>query len=138
MIDLGTGPGLLVLGFAPYVGRVIGVDPEPLMVVEARRAAAAAKTDWPVIEARAEDLTADVGRFDLITIGRALHWMDCEATLAALDRILAPGGRILICGSTTVAGEANPWHSDYEATLRLWGEGRDSNHRRLHEHWFAL
>ena len=27
LIDLGTGPGLLALGFAPYVGRVYGVDP---------------------------------------------------------------------------------------------------------------
>ncbi len=42
----------------------------------------------------------------------------------------------MICGSTTVAGEANPWHSAYEATLRSWGEGRDSNYRRLYEHWF--
>ena len=45
--------------------------------------------------------------------------MDREATLAALDRILAPGGRILICGSTIVAGKANPWHSADKATLRL-------------------
>ena len=136
LIDLGTGPGLLALGFAPYVGSVVGVDPEPLMVVEARRAAVAAKINLPIIEGRAENLTADVGRFDVITIGRALHWMDREATLAALDRILAPGGRILICGSTIVAGKANPWHSAYEATLRLWGESRDHNYRQLYEHWF--
>ena len=32
LIDLGTGPGLLALGFAPYVGRVVGVDPEPAML----------------------------------------------------------------------------------------------------------
>lgn len=25
LIDLGTGPGLLALGFAPYVGRIVGV-----------------------------------------------------------------------------------------------------------------
>jgi SAM-dependent methyltransferase len=30
-VDLGTGPGLLALGFAPYVGRIVGVDPEPAM-----------------------------------------------------------------------------------------------------------
>ena len=33
LIDLGTGPGLLALGFAPYVGRIVGVDPEPAMLV---------------------------------------------------------------------------------------------------------
>src|SRR5207248_1143225 len=39
LIDLGTGPGLLALGFAPYVGRIVGVDPEPAMIVAARTAA---------------------------------------------------------------------------------------------------
>ena len=32
LIDLGTGPGLLALGFAAYVGLIVGVDPEPAMV----------------------------------------------------------------------------------------------------------
>jgi predicted RNA methylase len=36
LIDLGTGPGLLALGFAPYAGRVVGVDPEPEMLAAAR------------------------------------------------------------------------------------------------------
>jgi len=36
LIDLGTGPGLIALGFAPYVGRVLGVDPEPAMLEVAR------------------------------------------------------------------------------------------------------
>jgi ubiquinone/menaquinone biosynthesis C-methylase UbiE len=36
LIDLGTGPGLLALGFAPYVGRVVGVDPEPGMLAAER------------------------------------------------------------------------------------------------------
>ena len=33
LIDLGTGPGLLALGFAPYVDRITGVDPEPEMQI---------------------------------------------------------------------------------------------------------
>lgn len=36
LIDLGTGPGLIALGFAPYVGRVVGVDPEPAMLEAAK------------------------------------------------------------------------------------------------------
>jgi SAM-dependent methyltransferase len=133
LIDLGAGPGLLSLGFARYVGRVVAVDPEPAMIAEARRAASFAGVPLSIIEGRAEDLAADLGRFDLVTIGRALHWMDRAATLAALDRILAPGGRILICGSTS---EANPWRETYQAVLRSWSESRGDGHRRIHEHWF--
>ncbi|MFZ2103880.1 MAG: class I SAM-dependent methyltransferase [Roseiarcus sp.] len=136
LIDLGTGPGLLAIGFAPYVGRVLGVDPEPAMAAEARSAAVAANVALPVIECRAEELDIGLGPFDLITIGRALHWMDREATLAVIDRILASGGRILICGSTSVAGESNPWRVAYDAVLRSWGAARDSGHRRVYEHWF--
>ena len=39
LIDLGTGPGLLALGFAPHVGRIVGVDPEPAMLAAAKKAA---------------------------------------------------------------------------------------------------
>jgi ubiquinone/menaquinone biosynthesis C-methylase UbiE len=136
LIDLGTGPGLLALGFAPYVGRILGVDPEPAMVAEARHAAAASQIDFPVINGRAENVAAELGPFDLVTIGRALHWMDREATLATFDRILAPEGRILICGSSSAGADINPWRPVYEAVLRSWGEHRDGRHRQLYEHWF--
>jgi len=137
LIDLGTGPGLLALGFARYVGRVVGIDPEPAMIAEARRAAAAARIEFPVIEGRAEDVPADLGRFDLVTIGRALHWLDRDATLATFDRILAPHGRVLICGSSPFADEKNPWRPAYESVLRSWGDEREGRHHRLHENWFA-
>jgi ubiquinone/menaquinone biosynthesis C-methylase UbiE len=136
LIDLGTGPGVLALGFSPYVGRILGVDPEPAMVAEARRLSAEAKIVLPVIEGRAEDLPADLGPFDLMTIGRALHWMDRKATLDAFDRLLAPAGRILICGSRAVPGDANPWRAAFDGVMRAWGDGRDRGHRRVYEHWF--
>lgn len=136
LIDLGTGPGLLALGFAPYVGRILGVDPEPAMLVEARHAAAAAQIAFPLIEGRAEDVAAAPGPFDLVTIGRALHWMDRDATLAALRRILAPGGRILICRATSLGADINPWRPVYETVLQSRGGRRDGRHRRLYEEWF--
>jgi SAM-dependent methyltransferase len=135
LIDLGAGPGVLALSFAPYVDRIVGVDPAPAMVAEARRAAAEAGIAFPVIEGRAEDLSADLGPFDLITVGRALHWMDRLATLAAFDRLLAPEGRVLICGPSAVP-EVNPWRAAFDAVMRDWGDGREGRHRRLYEHWF--
>jgi SAM-dependent methyltransferase len=136
LIDLGAGPGLLALGFEPYVGYVVGVDPEPAMIAAARQAAADAGLAVTFIEGRAEDLDQRLGAFDLITIGRALHWMDRERTLAAFDRILRPGGRILICGSRSARGEMNPWRTAYESVLRAWMGGVGDGHRRLYEHWF--
>jgi len=134
LIDLGTGPGLLALGFAPYVARVVGVDPEPAMLAQAERAAAEAGIAFPLVPGRAEDVGPDLGRFDLITIGRALHWMDREAALAAFERMLAPGGRVLICGAKSSG--LNPWRTDLERVYRGASSGGEAAHRRLHEHFF--
>jgi ubiquinone/menaquinone biosynthesis C-methylase UbiE len=73
LIDLGTGPGLIAIGFAPYVGRVVGVDPEPAMLGAARQAAARARIDLALIQSTAERLPPDLGPFGVVTIGRALH-----------------------------------------------------------------
>ena len=134
LIDLGTGPGVLALGFSPYVASVCGVDPEPAMLAEAARTAAAAGLTFPLALGRAEDVGADLGTFDLVTIGRALHWMEREPTLAALDRMLAPGGCILICGSRM--SEANPWRGAFERVTRAWSGGGEPHHRRVHEQFF--
>ncbi|HLG80544.1 MAG TPA: class I SAM-dependent methyltransferase [Bradyrhizobium sp.] len=118
LIDLGTGPGLLALGFAPHVGRLVGVDPEPGMLAAAREGAARAGVDLTLIEGKVETLPSDVGSFDVVTIGRALHWMDREATLKRFETLVARSGRVLICGSVTSPG--NPWFTEYNAARRAW------------------
>ena len=120
LIDLGTGPGLLALGFAPYVGRIVGVDPEPAMLAAARKAAERASQDLTLIAGKAEDLPDDIGRFDVVTIGRALHWMDRDLTLAQLERLVAPNGVILVCSSVSAGEGRNPWLEDYNAARRAW------------------
>ncbi len=122
LIDLGTGPGLLALGFAPYVGRIVGVDPEPAMIAAATEAAARASQALTLIEGKAEELPADIGSFDVVTIGRALHWMDRNATLGRLERLVAPGGTILVCSSHSAADGRNPWLGEYNEARRFWSK----------------
>ena len=50
LIDLVIGPGLLAFGFAPFVGMVTGVDPEPAMLKQAKEAAAHASRRLHLIE----------------------------------------------------------------------------------------
>src|SRR5258708_35958872 len=132
LIDLGTGPGLLALGFAPYVGRIVGVDPEPGMLAAARKAAAGVAQDFTLIESRAEALAMDVGRFDVVTIGRALHWMATEPTAALFDRLVAPGGAILACTSNSAAAGRNPCLGEYTRS-RPCRSGSPSGNRKEHE-----
>ena len=120
LIDLGTGPGLLALGFALHVGRVVGVDPEPNMLAAAREAATRAGIDLMLINGKTETLPDDIGRFDVVTIGRALHWMDRSTTLARLATLVADEGVVLICSSSTASDGRNPWLVEYNAARRAW------------------
>jgi hypothetical protein len=74
------------------------------------------------IEGRAETLPTSIGTFDVVTIGRALHWMDPEATRAVLDRVVAPHGSVLICRAGSVADSRNPWLVAYDAARKRWTE----------------
>ncbi|MDB5608205.1 MAG: class SAM-dependent methyltransferase [Bradyrhizobium sp.] len=130
LIDLGTGPGLIALGFAPYVGRIVGVDPEAAMLAAARQAAARRGEAFTLIEARAEALPADIGSFDVVTIGRALHWMDRDAIAAVFERLVKPDGVIVVCSSNSAADGRNPWLDDYNKARRFWsGSGGGERHR---------
>jgi len=121
LIDLGTGPGLLALGFGPYVGRIVGVDPEPAMIAAARKAAQHASQTLTLIEGKAEALPADIGSFDVVTIGRALHWMDRDATLALFERLVAAKG-VVVCSSHSAGNGHNPWLDEYNKARRAWSE----------------
>jgi SAM-dependent methyltransferase len=130
LIDLGTGPGLLALGFAPYVGPIVGVDPEPAMLAAAKRAASRASQSFTLIESRAEALSDDIGPFDMVTIGRALHWIERTAVVRLFERLVAPKGVIVVCSARSVADGRNPWLQTYNDSRRFWsgseGGGRHS------------
>ena len=59
------------------------------MVEAARAAAERAGVTVRFIEGRFEDTVARLGAFDIVSIGRAIHWLDPEPARAALDRALA-------------------------------------------------
>jgi ubiquinone/menaquinone biosynthesis C-methylase UbiE len=104
LLDLGCGPGTLTLALAGEVAEAIGVDPEPDMLVEAARQASLAgvrNVRW--IEARAEDLPPDVGRFHLVTMGRSFHWMDRGRVLEIVADVVAPTGGLVLVNDTFYA-----------------------------------
>ena len=66
LLDIGAGPGILAIGFAPCCGEVVGVDPEPAMVEAARSAAARAGVAATFIEGCFEDMGPSLGVFDVV------------------------------------------------------------------------
>ncbi|MBA3912502.1 MAG: class I SAM-dependent methyltransferase, partial [Acidobacteriales bacterium] len=137
LIDLGCGPAQLALGPAPFVQEVVGVDIEPAMLELAHRNAEALGIALQLVASRVEDLPSSIGNFELVTVGRALHWMDRAATLDVLDRIVAPSGHIAICAATADS-DVNRWVSAYRAVRQAWTvETEEQRYRIDHDAWFA-
>jgi len=97
LVDVGCGPGVLAVQLAPAFETVVGVDPEPAMLAEARRHAAAHGLTATWIEAKAEDLrTLDLAAPRLVTFGQSIHWTDRQQVLVTVYELLEPGGAVAL------------------------------------------
>lgn len=136
-IDIGCGPGSLAIGFAPYVKSCVGVDVETEMLEAARVEAARAGVHVELIQARIEDLPSDIGTFHAVSVGRALHWFDRDEALAVLERIVAPGGWIAICGTRTRSAATEGWDGAFHDVRRAWSSDPDESKYHISiEDWF--
>ncbi|HEY7388680.1 MAG TPA: methyltransferase domain-containing protein [Bryobacteraceae bacterium] len=138
MLDAACGPAPLAIGFAPYVGSCVGVDPEPGMLAAARQLAINAGVRLELIESRLEDLPASAGVFEIATVGRALHWLDRKGAITVFERVLVSGGYVLICGALSAHGPENPWAKAFHDVRRQWSSDPDEGRYHIDvEAWFA-
>jgi cyclopropane fatty-acyl-phospholipid synthase-like methyltransferase len=122
LLDLGCGTGEVMLGFAPFVTNMTGMDLERPMLEEAEKRARALGRKVRLIHSRVEDAPEQLGTFELITMGRAHWFMHTPAALARLDQWLAPNGRILAC--MPIANPAkHEWHHAYSTIRARWARG---------------
>ena len=137
LLDIGCGPGTLAIGFAPFVAQCTGIDPEPGMIAAAEAAAAKASVVLSLITSRIEEFST-TQTYDVITIGRALHWLEPNPTLAIMKRIVSDSGHILVCAASTVEAPDSPWLKSYAEVRRAWASGPDEKHHRIDgKEWFA-
>lgn len=97
VLDLGCGPGTVTIPLARMVGAVVAADPCAAMIEEGRKQAETSgcrNIQW--LHMKAEDLTDEIGRFPLVTMGQSFHWMDRDLVLRQLARIIAPGGGLIL------------------------------------------
>jgi SAM-dependent methyltransferase len=137
LIDIGCGPGSLAIGFAPYVKSCVGVDVETEMLAAARVEAARAGVHVELLQARIEDLPPDVGLFQAVTIGRALHWFDRDKAIAVLERIVDADGWIAICGTRAHSVASQGWTGKFHDIRRAWSSDPDESRYRINlDEWF--
>ncbi|AFY31726.1 bifunctional 2-polyprenyl-6-hydroxyphenol methylase/3-demethylubiquinol 3-O-methyltransferase UbiG [Calothrix sp. PCC 7507] len=132
LLDLGTGPGLIAIPLHTKFEEVVAIDPDPEMLQEAQRQAAAVGANnitW--LEQGAELINPSLGRFKLATIGRAFHWMERELVLKKLDELLADDGAIALLGLNESPWESSlPWKQAAVGVVKKWlGEERRTGQR---------
>jgi SAM-dependent methyltransferase len=96
LLDVGSGPGTVALVFAHLFESVSGLDPDPGMIAEAKRAAAEGKVanaNW--VQMRAEDLPGALGAFRVISFGQSFHWMDRPRVATKVRDMLDPNGAVV-------------------------------------------
>jgi ubiquinone/menaquinone biosynthesis C-methylase UbiE len=96
LIDVGCGTGRLLAGLLrrQAAGDLIGVDLSPEMLSVARTRL---EGRVQLVEASADELPFDDGRFDWLVCSSVFHYLpDPEATLAEWRRVLRPGGQLVL------------------------------------------
>jgi len=103
LLDVGCGPGILTVRLAHLFEQAVGLDPDPGMIAEGRRAAQErdiANITWT--QAQAEDLPAAApGPYRLATFGQSFYWTDQVRVAEAVYDMLEPGGALALIGHKT-------------------------------------
>jgi len=93
-LDVGTGAGAFAIALAPFVREVVGIDIVPGLLEEGRRWAPA---NVELVGADSTALPYERGSFDLVcTAGTLHHVQRPELVLAEMNRVLRPGGTMLV------------------------------------------
>jgi SAM-dependent methyltransferase len=127
VVDLGCGSGQLSLPLAARVRAVVGMDPEPDMLVLARRSAeqrGVANTSWVLgADGDLPALGALLGNraVGAVTIAVAIHWMDRATVFRAARPLLRPGGGIaVVTNGTPLWLQDTEWSQTLQECLQRW------------------
>lgn len=103
VLDVGIGTGLVAKKALEIIGpggTLVGVDPSPGMMAQARHLAGV-----ELVAGRAEALPRADASCDFLSMGYALrHLSDLTAAFGEFHRVLRPGGRLLVLEITRPQG----------------------------------
>lgn len=128
--DVGSGTGILTAVFLANGNRVLAVEPNEAMRLEAERTLSG-HDGFTSIDGRAEATTLDAGSVDWVVAGQAFHWFDAAASRVEFGRILRPGGYVALVWNART-WQDDPLMAGYERVLGEYGMGYHFVNHRSH------
>jgi len=100
--DCATGNGQAAVGLARHFGSVEATDASAEQVANAKATPGVTYSVQPAEQTNFADAS-----FDAVNVAQALHWFDFDRFNAEVQRVLKPGGLVLVTsyGWTQVSGE---------------------------------
>jgi SAM-dependent methyltransferase len=128
--DIGSGTGILTHLLLEHGNPVFGVEPNQEMR-EAGERLLQSYPSFTSVAARAEATTLPAASVDLVTAGQAFHWFDKVGARQEFERILKPGGWVVLIWNDRHT-DSSPFLVAYEELLREFATDYDKvNHQEL-------
>jgi SAM-dependent methyltransferase len=137
LLDLGTGTGTVARGMALRGCAVTGLDPSASMTGQARSLDREAGVDIRYVTAKAEDTGLPDRCFDVVTAGQCWHWFDRPRAAAEVQRLLVPGGLLMIAHFDWLPLEGSAVAATEALILRHNPKWNMAGGNGLHPRWFT-
>jgi SAM-dependent methyltransferase len=125
--DIGSGTGFLSRIFLENGNGVFGVEPNREMRAAGERLLQGFN-HFTSVEGTAEETGLAEHSVDFVTAGQAAHWFDREKANREFQRILKPGGWVVLVWNDRDF-DSTPLARAYEQLLRTYGVDYDQVHR---------
>lgn len=122
MLDLGCGDGRLSIRFADWFEKIVGIDTEPEMILEAQRLSKEFRvenTEWFKGDIE-KYVDTNNTTFRFVTIAKAFHRMDRPKVLQTLYERIPIGGGVAIIDNYTPNKVLLPWQEKVQDVVKFW------------------
>jgi len=127
--DVGSGTGILTGLLLAHGNTVYAVEPNAAMAAEAK-ARLGGNPRFRAVAGRAEATGLPDASCDVVMAAQAFHWFDIDPTRREFQRILSPGGAVVLVWNIRRTG-STPFLREYEDLLQRFA----SDYKEIRAGW---